>query len=141
MQQAGEKDTVSQAQAEANLQTQATPEGWEHRPPCDWNAIDWKSANEFVRKLRQAIFRATREGDIKKVRTLQRIMLRSYENRVVSVRRVTQTNAGKHTPGVDRVVLKTPRARGKLVDLLGNYEPWKPLPARACSSVLPSGTT
>jgi len=101
-----------------------------HTSPCDWHSIDWKQAKEYVRKLRQAIFRATREGDLKRVRSLQRLMLRSYENRVVSVRRVTQTNAGKHTPGVDRVVVKTPEARGRLVDLLANYEPWKPLPAR-----------
>jgi len=97
---------------------------------CDWNSIDWKQAVQFVRKLRQEIFRATREGDLKKVRTLQRIMLRSYENRVLSVRRVSQTNRGKNTPGVDKVVLKTPEARGKLVDRLGEYEPWKPLPAK-----------
>jgi len=114
MQTPDEKDTVSPAQTS----------------PCDWHSIGWKQAKEYVRTLRQAIFRATREGDLKKVRSLQRLMLRSYENRVVSVRRVTQTNAGKHTPGVDRVVVKTPEARGRLVDLLANYEPWKPLPAR-----------
>jgi len=78
-QEPGEKVTVSQA-----------------RTPTDWNSIDWKSAVEYVRKLRQEIFRATKEGDLKKVRTLQRIMLRSYENRVLSVRRVTQTNKGKN---------------------------------------------
>jgi len=57
-------------------------------------------------------------------------MLRSQENRVLAVRRVTQTNQGKNTPGVDKVVVKTPEARGKLVDRLAQYEPWKPLPAR-----------
>jgi len=114
MQQPGEKVTVSQA----------------HASPCDWNSIDWKQAIEYVRKLRQEIFRATKEGDLKKVRTLQRIMLRSYENRVVSVRKVSQTNRGKNTPGVDKLVLKTPEARGKMVDWLGQFEPWKPLPAR-----------
>jgi RNA-directed DNA polymerase len=113
MQPPGEKVTVSQAQR-----------------PTDWNSIDWTAAVASVRKLRQAIFRATREGDLKKVRTLQRIMLRSYENRVLSVRRVTQTNRGKNSPGVDKVVLKTPEARGRLVDRLGAFEPWKPLPAK-----------
>jgi RNA-directed DNA polymerase len=89
---------------------------------CDWHSIDWASAIAFVRKLRQEIFRATKEGDLGKVRTLQRIMLRSYENRVMAVRQVTQTNRGKNTPGVDKVVLKTPEARGKLVDRLAHYE-------------------
>lgn len=95
MQEQDEKVTVSPAQAR-----------------CDWNSIDWASVTLFVRKLRQEIFRATREGDLKKVRTLQRIMLRSYENRVMAVRRVTQTNRGKNTPGVDKVVVRTPEARG-----------------------------
>lgn len=97
--------------------------------PCNWDQIDWGHCTSYVRKLRQAIFRATKENDLKKVRTLQRIMLRSYENRCMAVRRVTQVNRGKYTPGVDKVLVKTPKARGELVDLLGQYEPWKPLPA------------
>ena len=97
---------------------------------CEWNQIDWKHCYGFVRKLRQAIFRAAKEGDLKKVRTLQRIMLRSYENRCISVRRVTQVNAGKYTAGVDKVIVKTPQARGRLVDELAQYQLHKPLPAR-----------
>jgi RNA-directed DNA polymerase len=97
---------------------------------CNWDQIDWAHCTGYVRKLRQAIFRATREGDLPKVRTLQRIMLRSHENRCLAVRRVTQENRGKYTPGVDRVTVKTPKARGELVDTLANHEPWKPLPAR-----------
>jgi len=121
-QEPGEKVTVSQA-----------------RTPTDWNSIDWKSAVEYVRKLRQEIFRAMKEGDLKKVRTLQRIMLRSYENRVLSVRKVTQTNKGKNTPGVDKVVVKTPEKRGEMVDWLGEFEPWKPFPARRVYIPKPNG--
>ncbi len=57
-------------------------------------------------------------------------MLRCYSNRLLSVRRVTQQNRGKYTPGVDQVVVKTPAARGKLVDQLANYAPWQAHPAR-----------
>lgn len=99
------------------------------RTPCDWDQIDWGHCTQYVRKLRQEIFRATRGGDLSKVRTLQRIMLRSYENRCMAIRRVTQINQGKYTPGVDKVLVETPKARGELVDLLTDYEPWKPLPA------------
>ena len=53
-------------------------------------------------------------GRLKKARSLQKLMLRSYANTLVSVRRVTQINAGRNTPGVDKVVVKTPAARGKL---------------------------
>ena len=74
---------------------------------CNWDSIDWAHCTQYVRKLRQAIFRAAKDGDLKKVRTLQRIMMRSHENRCMAVRRVTQVNAGKNTPGVDKVVIKT----------------------------------
>ncbi len=79
--------------------------------PLDWKSIDWAKVTAAVRQLRQAIFRATKDGDLKKVRTLQRIMLRSFENRALAVRRVTQLNQGKHTPGVDRKLIKTPEGR------------------------------
>src|SRR5438128_11681217 len=96
----------------------------------NWNAINWRKANRTVRNLRQRLFRATQEGNLKKVRSLQKLMLKSYSNRLVSVRRVTQINAGKHTPGVDKLVLKTPAARGRMVDTLAGYSLWQPKPAR-----------
>src|SRR5260221_4174358 len=96
----------------------------------DWKAIDWRKANRTVRNLRHRIFRATQEGNLKKVRSLQKLMLKSYSNRLVSVRRVAQVNAGKHTPGVDKLVIKTPAARGKMVDALAHYSLWKARPAR-----------
>ena len=91
----------------------------------DWNAIDWHKANRTVRNLRHRIFRATQEGNLKKVRSLQKLMLKSYSNRLVSVRRVAQINAGKNTPGMDKLVIKTPAARGRMVDALAHYSPWK----------------
>jgi RNA-directed DNA polymerase len=57
-------------------------------------------------------------------------MLRSYSNILMSVRRVTQVNAGKNTPGVDKVVVKTPAARGKVVDHLATFQPWRAKPVR-----------
>src|SRR5260370_12713742 len=96
----------------------------------DWDAINWRKANRTVRNVRRRIFRATQEGDQKKVRSLQKLMLKSYSNRLVSVRRVTQINAGKNTPGVDKLVIKTPAARGRMVDDLAHYTLWKPQPAR-----------
>jgi RNA-directed DNA polymerase len=96
----------------------------------DWDSIDWDAVTMYVRKLRQAIFRASKEGDLKKVRTLQRIMLHSFENRVLSVRRVTQMNQGKNTAGVDRQLVTTSDARWELVEQLAQYKLWRPKPAR-----------
>lgn len=66
-----------------------------------WHAIDWKPVYRIVKNLRQRIFRASRAGDLKKVRSLQRLMLRCQANVLESVRRVTQVNQGKSTPGID----------------------------------------
>src|SRR3954468_3824801 len=98
--------------------------------PTDWNAIDWRKANRMVRNLRQRIFRATRENDLKKVRSLQKLMLRSWSNTVLSVRRATQQNRGKDTPGVDKVLVKTPTARGKLVATMIGQPCWQANPVR-----------
>ena len=97
---------------------------------CEWNNVNWKKANRIVRNLRQRIFRATQEGNLKKVRRLQRLLMRCYSNTVTSVRKVTQTNKGKNTAGVDKLVVKTPEARGLLADILLKFIPWKPYPTR-----------
>src|SRR5689334_23308229 len=99
-------------------------------PPTDWQTVNWRRAYRQVRSLRQRIFRATQAGDWKKVRSLQKLMLRSRANALVSVRRVTQLNQGKNTPGVDKLVVKTPAARGQLVDQLATGRPWRAQPAR-----------
>jgi RNA-directed DNA polymerase len=103
----------------------------ETEAPTDWQAVDWQLANRRVRNLRCRIFRASQQGDHRKVRSLQRLMLRSYSNTLVSVRRVTQENAGKQTAGVDDVVVITPQGRAMLADKLQRHtQPWKAQPAR-----------
>jgi RNA-directed DNA polymerase len=90
--------------------------------PIDWHAIDWKRVYWHVKNLRQRIFRASRDGDLKKVRSLQRLLLRSRANVLESVRRVTQVNHGKSTPGTDQVVVTTPEERGALCTQLNHLE-------------------
>ena len=80
-----------------------------------WDAVDWRAAEDQVRRLRRRIFAATRAGDLKKVRSLQKLMLRSLSNTLVSVRQVTQRNAGRLTPGVDGQVALTSADKERLV--------------------------
>ena len=47
----------------------------------DWCSIDWASVEDDVRRLRQRIFTASRDGDLPKVRNLQKLMLRSVPMR------------------------------------------------------------
>jgi hypothetical protein len=96
----------------------------------DWHASNWRQAYRIVRNLRYRIFRATRANHWRRVRSLQKLLRRCHSNRLLSVRRVTQENAGKNTPGVDQVVVKTPEARGQLVDQLASPPPASAQPVR-----------
>lgn len=84
----------------------------------DWHAIDWTQVYRTVKNLRQRIFRASRTGALRRVRSLQRLMLQSRANACDSVRRVTQVTRGKSTPGIDHVVVTTPEERGALCQQL-----------------------
>jgi RNA-directed DNA polymerase len=97
----------------------------------DWRQVDWRQVEADVRRLRQRIFTASKAGDLKRVRRLQKLMLRSRSNTLVSVRRVTERNAGRLTAGVDGEVVLTPEAKARLADRVHqNAEPFKALPVR-----------
>jgi RNA-directed DNA polymerase len=96
----------------------------------DWLSVNWRKAHRVVKNLRQRIYRATRWQDWSRVRNLQRLLLKSYSNVLLAVRRVTQINAGKGTPGIDKLLVKTGPAKAILVDALKQWIPWRPLPAR-----------
>jgi RNA-directed DNA polymerase len=87
------------------------PEGQHRDEPAQWDRIDWRVQEGQVRRLRQRIFKAAQEGDWPKVRNLQKLMLRSRANTLVSVRQVTQRNAGRKTAGIDGEVALTSQAR------------------------------
>jgi RNA-directed DNA polymerase len=80
-----------------------------------WRQIDWRQVERNVRRLRQRIFTASKAGDLARVRRLQKLMLRSRSNTLISVRRVTERNAGRLTAGVDGEVALTPKAKAELV--------------------------
>ena len=93
----------------------------------DWGSVDWSRAEDNVRRLRQRIFTASKAGDLKKVRSLQRLMLRSRANALVSVRRVTEVNAGRKTAGVDGRVVLASRDKADLAAWLQHgAAAWKP---------------
>jgi RNA-directed DNA polymerase len=79
-----------------------------------WENVDWLRREEEVRRLRSRIFKAVREGDWPLVRSLQKLMLRSWSNTLVSVRQVTQRNAGRRTAGIDGLVALTSQARAEM---------------------------
>lgn len=97
----------------------------------DWDAIWWRPVEDDVRRLRRRIFKASQDGDLKRVRNLQKLMLRSRSNTLHSVRRVTQHNAGRKTAGIDGEVALTAPDRATLaVDLHRHTAPWRARPVK-----------
>jgi RNA-directed DNA polymerase len=97
----------------------------------DWRTVDWRVVEASVRRLRQRIFTASQAGDLPRVRQLQKLMLRSRSNTLVSVRRVTERNAGRLTAGVDGEVVLTPEAKSDLADRVQRpSEPFMAQPVR-----------
>ena len=97
----------------------------------EWDTITWHYQENQVQRLRQRIFKATQAGARKQVRNLQKLMLRSRANTLVSVRRVSQHNTSRLTAGVDRQVAMTSEARADLAMLLHRQAgPGRALPVR-----------
>ncbi len=102
-----------------------------------WQEIPWRKLERKVFKLQKRIYKASSRGDVKTVRRLQRLLMKSWSAKCLSVRRVTQDNQGKKTAGVDGIKSLSPEARLKLVGQLklGNKTKptrrvWIPKPGR-----------
>src|SRR4028118_608308 len=100
-----------------------------------WKTINWHQVERYVFKLQKRIYAASRRGDVKLVRKLQKTLMRSWSNKVLSVRRVTQDNTGKKTAGVDGIKSLSPEERLELareLKLTGRSKPtrrvWIPKP-------------
>lgn len=97
----------------------------------EWDAVDWRYHDDNVGRLRCRIFTATRDGDWPKVRSLQKLMLRSWSNTLVSVRQVAQRNAGRRTAGVDGEVALSSAVRMRLAGQVHrDRDSWQPQPVR-----------
>ena len=96
-------------------------------PMYGWNTIAWKQVERSVFKLQKRIYQAEQRGDVKTVRTLQRLLMKSRSTKLLAVRRVTQDNQGKKTAGIDGVKSLTPTQRLALVDNLKITEKSKPV--------------
>ena len=100
-----------------------------------WKNINWRQVERYVFKLQKRIYAASRCGNVKLLRQLQKTLMRSWSNRVLAVRRVTVENQGKKTAGVDGIRQLSPAARlelAKQLSITGKSKPtrrvWIPKP-------------
>ena len=93
-----------------------------------WKAIDWLKAESEVKRLQMRIAKTVREGNKRKVKSLQWLLSHSFYAKLLATRRVS-SNKGARTPGVDGVLWNTParKMRGALTLQRRGY---KALPLR-----------
>ncbi len=98
--------------------------------PLTWQNINWTAAEGQVRRIQERIFRAAQNGKHAKVKNLQKLLVRSTAAKLLATRQVTQQNQGKHTPGVDGVVVDTPETRVQLLQEGLTLKGYRPKPVR-----------
>ncbi len=83
----------------------------------EWHSIDWKAVQYFVGKAQSRIAQAELEKDFRRVKRLQRSLIRSWQAKALAVRKVTD-NQGKRTSGVDRELWDTPQKKWNAINRL-----------------------
>ena len=106
-----------------------------------WQDINWTAATASVRRLQGRIFRAARNAEHAKVKSLQKLLVRSRAAKLLAIRQVTQQNRGRHTPGVDGVVVDTPEARVRLLQGGLDLRGYRPKPVKRVRIPKASGAT
>jgi RNA-directed DNA polymerase len=81
-----------------------------------WNSIPWGNIELYVKSLQFQIYTCSldKKGK-KKLWELQNTLLKSPEAKLISIRRITQDNQGKVTPGVDGKTFLSPSERLNLI--------------------------
>jgi RNA-directed DNA polymerase len=107
-----------------------------------WKNLDWKKFQKIVFRLQKRIYKAVREGDKPRAKSLQKLLLKSYAARMIAIRQVTQLNQGKKTAGVDGKASLNFKARFALeVILRTNATKWKHQKLRIIPIPKKDGTT
>ena len=66
-----------------------------------WKSLPWKKFRRNLFRLQKRVYKAVRANDLRKARSLQKLILNSLAARFLAIRQVTQLNAGKKTAGID----------------------------------------
>lgn len=76
-----------------------------------WRNIDWEKAERHIRHLQSRISKAYTDGKTNLAKRLQYLLTNSFYAKALAVRRVSQKNKGKKTPGVDGVLWRSDSER------------------------------
>lgn len=71
-----------------------------------WKTIRWTRVADRVRQIQRRIFKASKAGNRFRVHYLQKLILNSFDAKLLAVRKVTTLNKGKRTGGVDHIKIR-----------------------------------
>ena len=97
-------------------------------PATGWHMIDWETNHRRVRELQVRIAKAAKSQQWRRVKALQRMLVRSFAAKSLAVKRVTE-NRGRKTAGVDGETWDTPGTKWNAVFRL-RRQGYKPKPLR-----------
>jgi RNA-directed DNA polymerase len=83
-----------------------------------WKDIQWQLIEKRVFRLQLRIYKAANQREFEKMYKLQKLLISSKSAKYLAVRKVTQDNAGKKTPGVEKRIIKSPAERFALANQL-----------------------
>ncbi|NEO82495.1 MULTISPECIES: reverse transcriptase domain-containing protein [unclassified Moorena] len=86
-----------------------------------WKGQQWKKLRQNLFRLQKRVYKAVRDGDLRKARSLQKLILKSRSAQLLAVRQVTQLNKGKKTAGIDGQSSLSYKQRMALVETLNDY--------------------
>ncbi|NEO80408.1 reverse transcriptase domain-containing protein [Moorena sp. SIO4G3] len=91
-----------------------------------WKGQKWKQLRRNLFRLQRRVYKAVQAGDLRKVRSLQKLILKSRSAQLLAIRQVTQLNQGKKTAGIDGKTALKYRERFELLEELNHYATvWK----------------
>ena len=86
-----------------------------------WKNLPWKKFRRNLFRLQMRVYKAVQVGDMRKAKSIQKLILKSTAARLLAVRQVSQLNAGKKTAGIDGEKDLTPEERFELSNELKSH--------------------
>jgi RNA-directed DNA polymerase len=84
-----------------------------------WRKVPWNKFAKQIRKIQERIYNASSQNDLKRVRTLQKVLVGLTSAKFIAVKEVSQQNRGKRRTGVDGIASLT---AAQSIDLVNELE-------------------
>ncbi|WP_324611080.1 reverse transcriptase domain-containing protein [Moorena producens] len=107
-----------------------------------WKSQKWKKLRRNLFRLQRRVYKAVQAGNLRKARSLQKLILKSRSAQLLAIRQVTQLNTGKRTAGVDGKSHLTYKERFEVLKkLVSSAENWTHLGLREIPIAKKNGGT